>query len=83
MTKKGFAAISPDKQRAIAAKGGKAAHEQGKAHEWTGDEARAAGRKGGETISKDREHMAAIGRKGAAARAESVRRSKAMKQWEA
>lgn len=36
-----------DKQRSIASKGGKAAHEKGKAHEWTSEEARAAGQKGG------------------------------------
>lgn len=36
-----------DKQRLIASKGGKAAHAHGTAHEWTKDEARAAGRKGG------------------------------------
>jgi len=36
-----------DKQRQIASKGGKAAHEKGTAHEWTAEEARAAGRKGG------------------------------------
>jgi len=35
------------KQRRIASKGGKAAHEKGAAHEWTPEEARAAGRKGG------------------------------------
>jgi len=35
------------KQREIASKGGKAAHEKGTAHEWSSDEARAAGRKGG------------------------------------
>ncbi|MGH9198387.1 MAG: KGG domain-containing protein [Acidimicrobiia bacterium] len=36
-----------NKQREIASKGGKAAHQKGTAHEWTSDEARAAGRKGG------------------------------------
>ncbi len=36
-----------EKQRRIASKGGKAAHEKGTAHEWTAEEARAAGRKGG------------------------------------
>jgi general stress protein YciG len=36
-----------DKQRSIASKGGKAAHAKGRAHEWTADEAREAGRKGG------------------------------------
>ncbi len=35
------------KQRDIASKGGKAAHQKGTAHEWTSDEAREAGRKGG------------------------------------
>lgn len=36
-----------NKQREIASKGGKAAHEKGTAHEWTSEEAREAGRKGG------------------------------------
>ena len=52
------------KQREIAQKGGRAAHEKGTAHEFTSDEARAAGRKGGERVSANREHMAAIGRLG-------------------
>jgi general stress protein YciG len=39
------------RQREIARKGGRAAHEKGKAHEFTPDEARAAGRKGGEKVS--------------------------------
>jgi len=46
--RRGFASMSPDKQREIASKGGRAAHEKGTAHEWTADEARAAGRKGGQ-----------------------------------
>jgi len=44
---RGFASMDPDKQRRIASKGGKAAHAKGRAHEWTADEAREAGRKGG------------------------------------
>jgi uncharacterized protein len=44
---RGFASMDPDKQREIARKGGRAAHEKGTAHEWTSDEARNAGRKGG------------------------------------
>ena len=44
---RGFASMDADKQREIASKGGRAAHVQGTAHEWTSDEARAAGRKGG------------------------------------
>lgn len=45
--RRGFAAMSPDLQREIASKGGKAAHDQGTAHEWTREEAKAAGRLGG------------------------------------
>ena len=40
--------MSAEKQREIASKGGRAAHEKGTAHEWTADEARSAGRKGGQ-----------------------------------
>ena len=40
--------MSPEKQREIASKGGRAAHEKGTAHEWSADEARNAGRKGGQ-----------------------------------
>jgi general stress protein YciG len=39
--------MSPEKQREIASKGGRAAHLKGTAHEWTSEEARSAGRKGG------------------------------------
>jgi uncharacterized protein len=46
--RRGFASMPPDKQREIAAKGGRAAHEKGTAHKWSGDEARSAGRKGGQ-----------------------------------
>jgi len=40
--------MSPEKQREIASKGGRAAHEKGTAHEWSAEEARNAGRKGGQ-----------------------------------
>ncbi len=46
--RRGFASMSPEKQREIASKGGRAAHQKGTAHEWTADEARVAGRKGGQ-----------------------------------
>ncbi len=46
--KRGFASMDPEKQREIARKGGKVAHERGTAHEWDSQEARMAGRKGGE-----------------------------------
>jgi hypothetical protein len=47
-SRRGFAAMSADKQRQIASKGGRAAHAKGTAHEWSADEARSAGRKGGQ-----------------------------------
>jgi general stress protein YciG len=46
--RRGFASMSPEKQREIASKGGRAAHLKGTAHEWTSEEARLAGRKGGQ-----------------------------------
>lgn len=48
-SKRGFASMEGEKQRVIASKGGRAAHAKGTAHEWSSDEARAAGRKGGES----------------------------------
>jgi general stress protein YciG len=63
-SKRGFASMDTSKQREIASKGGRAAHAKGTAHEFTSDEARLAGRKGGEAVSRDRAHMSAIGREG-------------------
>jgi len=62
--KRGFAAMDPEKQREIARRGGRAAHEKGTAHEFSTDEAREAGRKGGIAVSADRQHMAQIGSEG-------------------
>jgi len=56
--------MTTDRQREIASKGGRAAHKKGTAHEFSQDEAREAGRKGGQAISRNREHMARIGREG-------------------
>lgn len=61
---RGFASMDQEKQRSIASLGGRAAHQQGTAHEFSSEEAREAGRKGGEAVSANRAHMAAIGRKG-------------------
>jgi general stress protein YciG len=66
--KRGFAAMDKETQRMIASKGGQAAHQKGTAHEFTPEEARRAGQKGGEMVSRDREHMAEIGRKGGESR---------------
>ncbi|GGF23714.1 KGG domain-containing protein [Hymenobacter cavernae] len=45
---RGFAAMDPAEQRRIASEGGKASHESGRGHRFTSEEARAAGRKGGQ-----------------------------------
>ena len=57
-TPRGFAAMDPQAQRAIAAKGGRAAHQKGTAHEFTSEEARVAGRKGGEASRGGRRSIA-------------------------
>lgn len=62
--RRGFAAMDQERQRQIASLGGRAAHRSGHAHEFTTEEARAAGRKGGQAVSRNREHMAAIGARG-------------------
>jgi general stress protein YciG len=72
-SRRGFASMDPSRQREIASKGGRAAHEKGTAHEWSSDEARAAGQKGGITVSRDRTHMAAIGREGGESRSRASR----------
>src|SRR5467141_3866353 len=60
---RGFAGMSDQRQREIAAAGGRAAHKQGTAHEFSRAEARRAGQKGGEAVSRNRSHMAEIGRR--------------------
>jgi general stress protein YciG len=65
---RGFASMDSERQREIASEGGKAAHEKGTAHEFNSEEAREAGKKGGESVSQDREHMAEIGKKGGESR---------------
>ena len=56
--RRGFASMTPEKQREIASKGGRAAHQKGTAHEWTSDEARSAGRKGGQISRGGRGRLA-------------------------
>jgi uncharacterized protein len=74
---RGFASMDRSKQKEIASKGGKAAHAKGTAHEFDSSEAREAGRKGGVAVSRNREHMAAIGRRGGEARGHSRARAAA------
>src|ERR1044071_5764596 len=54
---RGFASMERNKQREIASKGGKAAHQKGTAHEWTSEEAREAGRKGGMASHRRRSEL--------------------------
>jgi general stress protein YciG len=58
---RGFASMDRAKQRDIASKGGKAAHQKGTAHEWTSEEARDAGRKGGLASHKRRREQMLAG----------------------
>ena len=64
--------MDPKRQHEIASKGGRAAHANGTAHQFSSEEAREAGRLGGRTVSQDREHMADIGRAGGKARSRTV-----------
>lgn len=60
--------MDPARQKEIAQQGGRAAHVTGKAHEFTAEEAQAAGKKGGQTTGKNKSHMAEIGRRGGLAK---------------
>ena len=62
---RGFASMDRGKQREIASKGGKAAHEKGTAHEWTSEEAREAGRKGGMASHRRKQERGASVNRGA------------------
>jgi uncharacterized protein len=73
----GFASMDRHKQREIARKGGMAAHQKGTAHEFTVEEARDAGRKGGQQVSSNRSHMIEIGRLGGRRSAERRRTKQA------
>lgn len=70
-SKRGLASADPETRQRVARQGGKAAHQQGVAHEFTSEEARAAGRKGGQAVSRDREHMREIGKRGGESSGES------------
>lgn len=61
---RGFASMDPQRQREIASEGGRAAHEKGTAHEFTSEEAREAGRKGGQARSQNRRKALAASNSG-------------------
>ena len=63
-SKRGFAAMAPEKARAIQSLGGRTAHRLGKGRQFTREEAQVEGKKGGLKVSRDRAHMAEIGRRG-------------------
>ncbi len=69
---RGFASMDRSKQKEIASKGGKAAHQKGTAHEWTSDEAREAGRKGGLASHRKRRERLAAGEGSPENRGESI-----------
>jgi general stress protein YciG len=74
---RGFAVMDLEQRRAIAILGGLAAHASGHAHEFNTEEARHAGKIGGWVVSRDRKHMARIGRKGGTATARRKRAEEA------
>lgn len=55
-SKRGFASMDEDRRREIASEGGKAAHQSGNAHEFDSEEAREAGRKGGQSRRDDNDN---------------------------
>jgi uncharacterized protein len=67
-SKRGFAAMAPEKRKEIARHGGQSSQSLGKGHTLTPEEQRAGGQKAGQAVSRDRAHMAEISRKGVNAR---------------
>ena len=74
--KRGFASMDKQKRSEIARLGGRAAHKRGTAHQFSSEEASKAGRKGGTSISNNREYMSVIGRRGAKVRHSPRKRRK-------
>lgn len=73
----GFARVPKETLRQWASLGGKVAQHNRSAHRFTSETARAAGKRGGEAIAKDREHMRELGRRGGAARANARKAAQA------
>jgi len=63
---RGFAVMTPEQRSRIGRLGGVAAHAKGTAHEFTPEEAREAGRKGGQAVARKygEGHMSQIGTNG-------------------
>jgi len=73
---RGFRVMDEVKRKAIASAGGKAAHKKGTAHQFTPESAKEAGKKGGVSISRNREHMSNIGRVGGKKRGTNAKAKK-------
>ena len=73
----GFARVPKETLRNWASLGGKVAQHNRSAHRFTSETARAAGKRGGEAIAKDREHMRELGRRGGTARAKARKTAQA------
>jgi general stress protein YciG len=58
-SRKGFASMDPERQKEIASMGGRKAHQNGTAHQWTKDSAKEAGKKGGKAAALSRRKKAA------------------------
>lgn len=54
---RGLAALSPERRREIASKGGRTSQARGTAHQWTAEEASAAGKKGSSRYARQREEL--------------------------
>jgi len=79
-SKKGFASMDPERRREICRKGGKAAHVAGTAHQFTPEEARIAGRKGGAKLAENKAYMKELGQKGGKARAANYEKRRLQQQ---
>lgn len=79
--KRGFAAMTPEQRQDAGRKGGKAANDRGVTHRWDRESARSAGQKGGKSVSKDRDHMAEIGRRGGSSRRADLTRRYRRVSW--
>ena len=66
--KRGFAALNASERRAVGKMGGRAVQLKGTAHKFTSEEARSAGQKGGQAVSRDRKYMSELGRRGGMAK---------------
>lgn len=81
-SRKGFASLTKERMSEIARKGGVQAHKNRRAHEWTSEEARASGKRGGKKILEDRgvDYFKELGRRGGLARARARRILKELRE---